>query len=281
MRVNRWSGLRRALEESFCGNQWIFRGQRDAGWGLQTKLERVCRDFESSKYLEAEQHLLHQFQRRLHHYRVDVPALDDTLEWFALMQHHGAPTRLLDWTKSPYVAAYFAIEDCAPDMPCRVYIVNLQELHNEVLEKTPGLFDAVMKSPSHAIGDMTVFNEFVMQRSELSVLAVEPFRMNERMAVQQGLFLVPVSTQHSFLANLKGAVAGELTATDYLWALDLELDAPNRLNCLEELRKMNIHRGSLFPGIDGFSQSLNTEIEIWGSFSTGRILIEGKYNEYF
>lgn len=111
--VNRWSALQRALERSFCVSQWIFRGQRDANWGLQTKLERVCRRFGSAKYLEAEQHILRQFQRRLHHYRSDVPALDDTLEWFALMQHHGALTRLLDWTKSPYVAAYFAIEDCA------------------------------------------------------------------------------------------------------------------------------------------------------------------------
>jgi hypothetical protein len=255
--------------------------QQAPRWGLQTKLERVCRDFESTKYLEAEQHLLHQFQRRLHHYRPDVPALDDTLEWFALMQHHGAPTRLLDWTKSPYVATYFAIEDCTPDLACRVYVVNLQELYNEVLEKTPGLIESVMKSPSRAIGDKAVFNEFVMQKSELSVLAVEPFRMNERMAVQQGLFLVPVSIEHGFLANLKGIVTGESTPTRYLWALDLELDTPNRLNFLEELRKMNIHRGSLFPGIDGFSQSLNTEIEVWGSFGTERILMEGKYNEYF
>jgi hypothetical protein len=281
IRVKRWSELQRAWEQYFCGSQWIFRGQRHSGWGLQTKLERVCRDFEASKYLEAEQHLLRQFQRRLHHYRADVPALDDTLEWFAMMQHHGAPTRLLDWTKSPYVAAYLAIEDCIPDVPCRVYIVNLQELHNDVLNKTPGLFEAVMKSPSRGIGDKAVFNEFVMHKSELSVLAVEPFRMNERMAVQQGLFLVPVSLKHTFLANLKGIVAGEPTPSDYLWALDLELDVPNRLNCLEELRKMNIHRGSLFPGIDGFSQSLNTEIEIWGSFSTRRIVHEGKYNEYF
>ena len=80
-------------------------GQRDADWPLQTRLERVCSSFERAKLKEAERHLLHQFQRRLHHYRVDVPALDDSLKWFALMQHHGAPTRLLDWTRSPYVAA--------------------------------------------------------------------------------------------------------------------------------------------------------------------------------
>ena len=70
---------------------WAFRGMANAMWPLQTSLERLL----ISPVVEAEQYLLTAFQRRAHHYVRDSPALDDYLEWLALMQHHGAPTRLL------------------------------------------------------------------------------------------------------------------------------------------------------------------------------------------
>ena len=133
-----WRELQGALIDRFHGNQWVFRGQGSSSWQLETKLERVCRSFEGSKYREAEFHLLHQFQRRLHHYLADVPEKDDILEWFALMQHHGAPTRLLDWTRSPFVAAFFAVEQCSERSPCAVWVVTLQALHNDVLKKNEG-----------------------------------------------------------------------------------------------------------------------------------------------
>lgn len=59
--------------------------------------------------------LLNNFQRRAHHYIDDPPELDDRLEWLALMQHHGAPTRLLDFSHSFYVAAFFSMESAEQD----------------------------------------------------------------------------------------------------------------------------------------------------------------------
>jgi hypothetical protein len=44
------------------------------------------------------------------HFLADTPDQDDWLEWIALMQHYGAPTRFLDWTYSLYVAVFFAVE---------------------------------------------------------------------------------------------------------------------------------------------------------------------------
>jgi hypothetical protein len=104
---------------------WGFRGQRDATWYLDTSLDRSVKwEFSlrtssgiiSSGYdhldREAEgRELLFRFQQRAHQYIPVLPAPQDLSSWFAVMQHHGVPTRFLDWTKSAYVAMYFAFEE--------------------------------------------------------------------------------------------------------------------------------------------------------------------------
>jgi hypothetical protein len=98
---------------------WCFRGQRDAHWNLDTSLDlAVKRDFDGGyDHLERKpelHELLFLFRQQAHQYITDLPSSDDLGSWFALMQHHGAPTGFLDWTKSPYVALYFAFEEEPP-----------------------------------------------------------------------------------------------------------------------------------------------------------------------
>lgn len=106
---------------------WCFRGQREAAWSLLTSLDRAARRDISSAHpdgirttgyyhldRETEQReLLLRFQQQAHLYIANLPPEEDLASWFALMQHHGAPTRFLDWTESPYVGAYFAVEEGA------------------------------------------------------------------------------------------------------------------------------------------------------------------------
>lgn len=95
---------------------WGFRGQRESDWTLQTSLDREIRVFHNSGHYPLdrqteENELLFRFQQQVHNYVRHLPSADDRAGWLALMQHYGVPTQLLDWTQSPYVALYFAVEE--------------------------------------------------------------------------------------------------------------------------------------------------------------------------
>src|SRR2546430_2167295 len=108
VRIEDWDHAR-ALLATFPGT-WMFRGQKTADWPLMTAFERL-KGFRHG----AEEHIVREFKKRAHQYLPSQLLPSNSLEWLALMQHHGAPTRLLDCTFSRYVASFFALEDAEGD----------------------------------------------------------------------------------------------------------------------------------------------------------------------
>src|SRR5262245_56010695 len=98
--------------QKYCQRAWLFRGQRCDKWELRTSLERCWERLKIKSNLrnDFELRIIREFKRAYHQYAQHIPSSDNIIEWLSLMQHHGAPTRLLDFTYSIYVAAYFAIE---------------------------------------------------------------------------------------------------------------------------------------------------------------------------
>jgi hypothetical protein len=116
-----WGKLLDALVHG-SSTGWIYRGQADSRWRLVTTLERSidARPDGRSDPKRVERGIHRRFIERATTYLNQVPAEHDELSWLTLMQHYGAPTRLLDWTKSPLIALYFAYEEQAPsDAPAR------------------------------------------------------------------------------------------------------------------------------------------------------------------
>ena len=109
--ITSWDEFQRWLEPFQEGG--CFRGHRDAKWDLVTTLDRAllktlsvetaevnCSVREKLNPTVNEANVLLEFQRAAHNFDVRTPANEDLIDWLALMQHYGAPTRLLDWTLS-------------------------------------------------------------------------------------------------------------------------------------------------------------------------------------
>ena len=98
-------------------SHWAYRGERDERWPLYSSLSRYLQAFgvAPAAWPLQEARILRVFKRKAHRFLEKPPDPDDDFQWLALMQHHGAPTRLTDFTWSPYVAAFFALERTIAD----------------------------------------------------------------------------------------------------------------------------------------------------------------------
>ena len=107
-----WEELVAALVRSDTSRWWIFRGMGDATWDLDSSLTRVLKrsTWPRSDGRAAERSAIGYFKQQARGELRDPPDNLNLVGWLALMQHYGAPTRLLDWTMSAFVACYFAYE---------------------------------------------------------------------------------------------------------------------------------------------------------------------------
>jgi len=234
---------------------WIYRGQVDASWDLSTSLERcfIREGIEGHARVELEKELLREFRRTYHNYAPHIPARERLLEWLSLMQHHGAPTRLLDFTYSIYVAAYFAVEDATRD--AAIWAFNAAWTMSEGVEA----MERAGKKQARTWYDRTSERHEVVSESLLleapavtSVLVLSPFRLNERLRTQKATFLVPGDITTSFMENLL-SMPGHGNRRKLV---KIVVPASLRREAVEALHYMNITRTSLFPGLDGYAQSL-------------------------
>lgn len=241
------------------GLSWIFRGVRDSRWGFITSLERAVKDFEihtSQFSLPAlEGGLIRRFLRQSHHYLAHLPEEENVLEWLALMQHYGAPTRLLDWTHSMFVALFFAVEQANAE--CAVWALN----HDWVIQTARSLLPQTGRDAlddDRNVRTRNTFNEVFLRDPPISlVFPVKPFRFNDRLIIQQGTFLCPGDISLPFEENVS-SILSLSPSPDKLVKLVINDSSALRREIIKNLNRMNMNAATLYPGLAGFAQSLRT-----------------------
>lgn len=244
-----WAEFRNYVDDEFSENDWVFRGQRDFTWSLTTSLERL----EPFELKLMEDVLIEEFARGAHHY-LRFGELSDlnTISGLALMQHYGVPTRLLDWTRSPYVAVYFALEHMRERSS--VWALDLTWL-KDVCVTMLKRYIPRYKGKVEKLYDPD-YLRLVFEECPPGIYPAEPRFLNDRMSAQQGVTLVPGNPHGTFAANLSEIVqlVGRDEVRRHVYKLDI--DQVVRLVGYGDLERMNISRATLFPGLEGFAQSL-------------------------
>lgn len=226
----------------------IYRGQNDKRWPLRTSFHRTNR-VDLSRYFRDDIPKLYRRIHALSGMKFDLnTSKDDFDSLIYLAQHHGYPTPLLDWSLSPFVAAYFAFEGCEeiPEgNPCCEYkrcTNHASATHIRVfyLNKEQWCKDHFQSEWVDTFGITISFMECLASG-------------NNRSTPQQAVStLSNIDFIEPYLNKMHPANAGR-----YLKAYDIPIKY--KAQALRELRLMGIHKASLFPDLVGLCEDLKEQ----------------------
>jgi hypothetical protein len=228
-----WDELLDAVQsERFDRSSYIFRGVSNSKHNLRPKIGRI---FDGQlPYTPAKEKALYKWFKQFSAlYRSG--RLDDPWENIALAQHHGLPTRLLDWTFNPLVAVYFALEGGFP--------VGTNDSLASVDESEDSRTAAVIyvrRLPKQVDVESV---RTPMDLEEQDVLSFLPPHTTPRLAVQSGVFTVHGKPDQDWESN----------GTQVLL---LDFERKEWKNATKKLLRFGIHRYALFPDLDGLSTYL-------------------------
>jgi len=242
---------------------YVFRGQARDAWSLIPSLTRNAKStgINSEQTLKLENEARKEFYEQAHLYlphRATPESREELLGWWSLMQHYNVPTRILDWTESPFVAAYFAVEQ-HPDDAGVVWVVHIPKVKKHIQEMS--------LSYEIPIGIKEQEKVLLDPHAKPNLYFITPRIHTDRMGPQQ-----TVSTFSDQILADHGQVIASAGADKETF---IKLIIPNtlKLEFLHKLRQMNITARTLFPGVDGLGRSVAELVKLGAYYYRSR---EGK-----
>ena len=218
-------------ETAFREMPW-FRGHASASWNLTPSAHR--------RHPVLETQFAQHFRLRAPSISQRCPAHQDTAAWLPLMRHYGLPTRLLDWSESVLVAAYFAID---VDLGCdhAIWVLSPGALNETSIGGfIPFLTDERVKP---LVSD--AFGAKIAHTSPACLATLAP-RTDQRMAAQLGNYTIhgtrdPLEN-HEHSSNFVGRII---------------IPSGARSNIRRELSLAGVRTSALFPDLESLAREIS------------------------
>jgi hypothetical protein len=236
-----WSGDLRRFRSPFA-----FRGHECCSHQLSTSLARLASARADAALLE--QSLLRNFRKYAHASASN--GVGSIWHWLALAQHHGLPTRLIDWTYSPFVALHFASADPATYRHDGVvWCVNFVKAHQLLPKQLRRLLEHENSDALtvEMLGEIASLHAFDSLAREPFVAFIEPPSLDDRILHQFALFSIvsnPAIGLDEWIEQHPDLVRRVVIPAELKWEVRDKLD------------QANINERTLFPGLDGLSRWL-------------------------
>ena len=251
---------------------WAFRGHSDAEWPLYSSLSRYLKQYRIHRdaWADQEERIGRIFRRKAHLYLEHVPDQSDAFQWLALMQHHGAPTRLLDFTWSPFVAAFFALERATKDAAgWAVFVPAIWRMGKSLKfsqrKKLLSTGELGLRNPG-------AYEEFYLGNQVPFVSSGEPLVMNKRLIAQSGTFVVPGVLDQPVEEILAAYPETQTAIVKFVLKTESLRD-----EAMLALYNMNLTNATLFPDLDGLARSMAYELEFHWSYNPKTMAINPGY----
>lgn len=244
-------------------NNYIFRGHADSKWKLESTLERTLGKKWSSRLAsEFEEHYLNLFMSKYHIYNENEHAPKSKLSWLSVMQHYGVPTRLIDFTESPYIALYFAMEAYVSQggADLSIYAIDYSAIMDASLNFISKKDSKFQLSRKDLIGKQDiVFDETVDRYSHEVVWVTEPLELNARIDRQAGTFLISGDKERQVEDLLDSDMYRNCSIKKYC------IDHTLYESIYALLRKMNINAKSIYGDLSGLAKSIKMDMQVHAS----------------
>jgi hypothetical protein len=225
-----------------------FRGHQKAHWSLLPKLYRGGYDaFLPLRRTEDE--IREEFILRAQSLSDPIPANAGKWEWYSLMQHHGAPTRLLDWTDGSLIGLYFAVKDNPGYYDAAVWMLDPYKLNMLVLHE-----DAVFAPGAGSARDRGKVDPWLPEHFDKSrrlpkpPIPVIPTHIARRISSQRSCFTIHGADKRGlemFRTIAKRCLAKIFIPSTCVQAIRMELEA------------CGIDEATIFPDLDGLSRCMS------------------------